>query len=66
MSWRIASLELGKQLLNIGVAGLVFAFIQPLVHGELTVEKSIWAIIWYAVFTSIGVFLIAFGSRDER
>ena len=38
MNWRTASQEVGKQLLNIAVAGLVFVLLQPFVHRELTIE----------------------------
>jgi len=65
MNWNKASYEFGKQLLGLGVAGLVFAFIQPFVHEELTVSKAIWAVLWYILFTGVGIFLIALGGDSE-
>ena len=64
MNWRKASLEFGKQLLGVGVAGLIFAFIQPFVHGELTLLKAVWALVWYTLLTGMGVFFIALGGND--
>jgi len=66
MNWRTASTEFGKQLLNVGVAGLIFVLIQPFAHRELTVEKAFWAVVWYVLFTGAGVLLIAFGSKDGK
>jgi len=64
MNWKRASLEFGKQLLGVGVAGLIFAFIQPFVHGELTFLKAVWALVWYILLSVMGVVLIALGGDD--
>ena len=66
MNWKSAYTEFGKQLLNIAVAGLVFAFIQPFVHKELSIRMALWAIGWYAIFSEVGALLIAYRGRDGK
>ena len=61
MNWRKAFSEVGKQFLNIAVAGLVFAFIQPFVHEELKFNMTLFSAIWYITFTVVGFLLIALG-----
>ena len=66
MNWRTASQEVGKQLLNIAVAGLVFALLQPLVQQELTLELIAVAALWYFLFTLAGTLFVAIGGKDGR
>lgn len=58
--------EIGKHLLNIGVAIIVFAILQPIVKDKFDVKIALsFGIIYLIVFT-IAVFLIAIGgNRDE-
>ena len=43
MNWKVAFQEVGKQLLNVAVAGLIFALLQPIVHRELTINLIVVA-----------------------
>ncbi len=64
MNWKEAFQEVGKQLLNVAVAGLVFALLQPIVHRELTINLIVVAALWYFLFTLIGVLFIAIGGKN--
>ncbi len=53
--------EVGKQILNIGVAVIVFAIIQPLMKNELNVDVLVIALFVYIALTLFGAFLIRKG-----
>lgn len=58
--------EVGKHLLNIGVAIIVFAILQPIVKNEFSPKSSlIFAIVYLIIFT-IAVFLIVVGGRENE
>lgn len=58
--------ELGKHLLNIGVAIIVFAIIQPLVNGKFQIGTAILFIIAYFTVVVIGtILIIEGGNKDE-
>lgn len=57
--------ELGKQLLNIGVAVVVFAIIQPIVSENIRPIVSLVAFFIYLLLTIIGVLLIKKGEKNE-
>ncbi|WP_457642355.1 hypothetical protein [Persephonella sp.] len=53
--------EVGKQLLNLALAIIVFAIIQPLVKGEINPIVAIIAVALYFIITAIGGILIKKG-----
>ena len=58
--------ELGKHLLNIGVAIIVFAIIQPIMESKVDfVKVGIFAVI-YILIASIGYFLIKASEDAEN
>ena len=59
--YKIAFEELGKHSLNIGVAVIVFAIIQPIVGGSLNFKIAIFASIFYVILLTIGVFFLYIG-----
>ena len=58
--------EFGKQLLNIGVAVLVFVIIQPFASGSLNEEFVIKGILGYILITGAGLLLIKKGKDMEE
>ncbi len=58
--------EVGKHFLNIGVAIIVFAILQPIVKSEFSPKSSlIFAVVYLIIFT-IAVFLITLGGREDE
>ncbi len=58
--------EYGKHLLNIGVAIIVFAILQPIVKGEFKTSTAIYFIIAYIFVSVLGnVFIAVGGKKDE-
>ena len=53
--------ELWKQFLNLAIAIIVFAIIQPVIKGEIKLSVAIIAVLLYFVFTTIGGILIKKG-----
>ena len=53
--------EIGKQLLNLAIAIIVFAIIQPLVKGDVNPIVAITAVFLYFIITAIGGILIKKG-----
>ena len=65
MNWKKAFTEIGKQFLNVAVAGLVFAFVQPFVHEELGLKTTLFSVCWYVAFTLSGALLISLGEEKD-
>ena len=60
-----AAEEIAKHFLNIGVAIIVFAILQPLVKNEFSLKSSlVFAIIYLIVFL-LAVFLIIIGGSED-
>jgi len=57
--------EFGKHLLNIAVAIIVFAIIQPLIKGNLHPEIVIYSIIVYIIVVIVGMFFIRKGGKKD-
>ncbi len=53
--------EIGKQLLNLAIAIVVFAIIQPLVKGDINPIIAIISVSLYFILTTIGGVLIKIG-----
>lgn len=58
--------EYGKHLLNIGVAIIVFAILQPIVKGEFELNKALYFVIAYIFIVLIGNVLIALGGNENE
>ena len=65
MNLKKAFSELGKQFLNVGVAGVVFAFLQPFVQKTLSLETALFSVIWYITFTLVGFLLISLSEEKN-
>ncbi len=57
--------EVGKQILNIGVAIVVFAIIQPFIKHKIDVITTFFAFLSYIALTLIGAYLIKKGGKQE-
>ncbi len=58
--------KFGKQLLNIGVAIIVFAVIQSLINHSYSFGTILIAVFSYAIITLTGILLIEIGGcKDE-
>ena len=53
--------EVGKAIINIGVASVVFAVIQPIVNDKFSPTLSIGAIFVFIALGTIGFFLVSVG-----
>jgi ABC-type Mn2+/Zn2+ transport system permease subunit len=58
--------EAGKHLLNIGVAIIVFAILQPIVKNEFSLKSSLIFGIVYLIIFAIAVFLIIIGGDEDE
>jgi len=58
--------EFGKQLLNIGVAIIVFAVIQPLIKHSFNFSNIVIAIISYTIITLSGILFIETGGYKNE
>jgi len=57
--------EIGKQLLTLGTASLIFGFIQPLSSGKLSLSMVFVFFILYFIFTFVGSILV-YKSEDKN
>lgn len=58
--------EAGKHLLNIGVAIIVFAILQPIVKNEFSLKSSLIFAFVYLIIFAIAIFLIALGGKEDE
>jgi len=58
--------ELGKQLLNIGVAVIVFVIIQPFVSEKADMKLVVIGFLIYLMITTSGFILIRFAEKKEK
>ncbi len=58
--------ELGKQLLNIGVAVIVFVIIQPFVSEKADIRLVVIGFSIYLMITTSGFILIRFAEKNEK
>ena len=58
--------ELGKQLLNIGVAVIVFVIIQPFVSEKADIRLVVIGFSIYLIITISGFILIRFAEKNEK
>ncbi len=57
--------ELGKGFINIGIAFVVFAIIQPFVKESITLKVVIASIIFSIIFFSVGVILSSMNGEEN-
>jgi len=57
--------ETGKHFLNVAVALIIFAILQPIIKGEFNLKTGIIFVTAYIVILLIGNLLIAFGGKDD-
>ena len=57
--------ELGKGFINIGVAFVIFAIIQPFVKENITLKVVIASIIFSIIFFSVGVILSSINGDEN-
>ena len=65
MNFREASKEIGKGFINIGVAFVIFALIQPLVNDKISIKLFVVAVIGATVFMIIGGALVGIGGDKK-
>ncbi|WP_297453351.1 hypothetical protein [Persephonella sp.] len=65
MDFREGLNEFGKALINIGVASIIFAIIQPLVKNEFSSKLGIIALIMFIILSGIGILLISLGGKNN-
>lgn len=66
MKYRRGLEEVGKAIINIGVAVIVFAIIQPIVNGKFSITLIISALGMFVLLAILGFFLVSYGGdRDE-
>jgi uncharacterized membrane protein (DUF441 family) len=58
--------EAGKHLLNIGVAIIVFAILQPILKNEFSLKSSLIFAVVYLLIFAIAIFLIAIGGEENE
>lgn len=58
--------EFGKHLLNIGVAIIVFAILQPIIKGEFNKEVSISFGLIYVIIAIVSSVLIVLGGSENE
>jgi len=61
MRYRKGLEEVGKAIINIGVASVVFAVIQPIVNDEFSPVLSTGAIFVFILLATIGFFVVSLG-----
>ena len=57
--------EFGKALINIGVAAIIFAIIQPFVKGEFSAKLGVIALIMFLSLSGVGILLISLGGKKN-
>ena len=58
--------EIGKHLLNIGVAIIVFAILQPIIKDKFDIKIALSFGIIYLIIFTIAVILIAIGGNNDE
>ena len=67
MNWFKGLNELGKGLINLAVAIIVFAVVQPLVKGSFSWDTSVASFFVSVILISIGVFFASLkGDKNEQ
>jgi hypothetical protein len=66
MNWFKGLNELGKSFMNLAVALIVFAIIQPFVKGEFSISITVVSVVISAILFFIGVSLSSLGGRDHE
>ncbi|EDP73638.1 hypothetical protein [Hydrogenivirga sp. 128-5-R1-1] len=66
MNWKSGLKEVGKGLINFGVAVLIFLVLQPFVSGKLDLVYIITAVFSYTFFTLMGLFLVSLGGDEDE
>ncbi len=65
VNFKEASKEVGKGFINIGVAFIIFALIQPFVKGEINTKLFLIAVFGFFISILIGALLVAFGGEKD-
>ena len=58
--------ELGKGFINLAVAFVIFAFLQPLVKEKLTAKLLYIAVFGFILFVTIGSILLYLGGKNNE
>lgn len=61
MNYKEGLKEIGKGLINFGVAILIFLVLQPFISNKLDTLFVVFAIIGYILSTSIGFLFVSIG-----
>ena len=66
MNWFKGLNELGKGFINLAIAIIVFAIVQPLVSGKASLSISIASAVIAVILFFIGVILSSLGGTDNE
>ena len=66
MNWFKGLNELGKGFINLAIAIIVFAIVQPLVSGKASLSISIASAVIAVILFFIGVILSSIGGADNE
>ena len=66
MKYRKGLEEVGKAVINIGVAVIVFAIIQPIVNGKFSMTLIGSALAMFVLLETIGFFLVSYGGDEDE
>ena len=66
MNFRKGLEEVGKAIINIGVAVIIFAIVQPVVNGKFSTRLGLIAFFAFLLLLITGFWLVSYGGdRDE-
>jgi len=66
MNWFKGFNELGKGAINLGVAFIIFAFIQPFVKGKLNIDIALVSGLIAAILFGIGFVFSSMEDKNEQ
>lgn len=65
MNWKSGLKEVGKGLINFGVAVLIFLVLQPFIHDSINIKYIILASIGYIISTALGFLFVSLGGNKD-
>ncbi|RUM49163.1 MAG: hypothetical protein DSY47_04070 [Hydrogenothermus sp.] len=66
MKYRKGLEEVGKAIINIGVAVIIFAIIQPIVNGKFSATLTLGAIFIFILLEAISFFIVSYGGEENE
>ena len=66
MNYKEGLKEVGKGLINFGVAILVFLILQPFINRKLDISFIVFAIVGYIISTGLGFLFVSLGGKGNE